>query len=122
MLGFSRRDFLKELINILIRPSGPTTTLSSVQNQYPCAYEKICTFLRDMLQSMLQIIEDSDDPNVGNQKLCEKGPWNAMNSLSEQINLFWHEEYPFHVLDREEINDPLKWWMDLARHDHADVL
>ena len=75
-----------------------------------------------MLQSMLQIIEDSDDPNVGNQKLCEKGPWNAMNSLSEQINLFWHEEYPFHVLDREEINDPLKWWMDLARHDHADVL
>ena len=75
-----------------------------------------------MLRQMLQVIEDSNDPNIGNQILCEKGPQNAVSSLSDQINLFWREEYPFRVLDHEKINDPLKWWMDLARHDHADVL
>ncbi|PPQ80645.1 hypothetical protein CVT25_001653 [Psilocybe cyanescens] len=49
---FSRKDFLKESINILIRPSGTTSTLSSAQNLYPRAYEKMRTFLRDMLRPM----------------------------------------------------------------------
>jgi len=75
-----------------------------------------------MLRQMLQVIEDSDDPNVGNWSLRDKGPQNAVSSLSEQINLFWREEYPFRVLDRKKIIDPLKWWMDLAKHDHANVL
>ena len=75
-----------------------------------------------MLRPMLRVIEDSDDPCVGNQILHEKGPRNAVSSLSEQINLFWRGEYPFRLLDREKIADPLKWWMDIAKHDHANVL
>ena len=125
LIGFSRKDFLKESINILIGPSGSSrgmTTLSSAQNLYPHAYEKLHTFLRNMLWPMLEVIEDSDDPKVGNRNLRDKGPQNSVSSLSEQINLFWREEYPFRVHDREKIDDPLKWWMDLARHDHANVL
>ena len=71
---------------------------------------------------MLEVIEDSDDPKVGNWNLRDKGAQNSVSSLSEQINLFWREEYPFRVHDREKIDDPLKWWMDLARHDYANVL
>jgi hypothetical protein len=71
---------------------------------------------------MLQVVEDSDDPNVGNQVLREKGPRNAVSSLTEQINLFWREDYPFRVLDHEKIDNPLKWWVDMARNDHANVL
>jgi hypothetical protein len=71
---------------------------------------------------MLQVIEDSDDPNVGNRVLREKGPKNSVSNLNEQINLFWREEYPFRVLDREKILDPLKWWIDMAKHDHGNVL
>ena len=121
-IGFSRKDFLKESINILIQPSGSGTTLSSAQNVYPHTFEKLRTFLRNMLRQLLLVIEDSDDPNVGNRSLRDKGPQNSVSSLSEQINLFWREEYPFRVLDREKITDPLKWWMDLAKHDHANVL
>ncbi|KAF8154878.1 ribonuclease H-like domain-containing protein [Crassisporium funariophilum] len=119
---FSCKDFLKESVNILIRPLGPTSTLSSAQNLYPQAYEKMRTFLRNMLRPMLQVIEDLDNPNVGNWTLRDKGPKNAVSSLSEQINSFWREEYPFRVLARKNISDPLKWWMDLANHDHANVL
>ena len=75
-----------------------------------------------MLRPMLEVIEDLDDPNVGNRILRDKGPQNAVSSLSEQINLFWREEYPFHVHDHEKIHDPLNWWMVLAKHDHASVL
>jgi len=71
---------------------------------------------------MLQVIEDSDDLNVGNRVLREKGPRNAVSSLTEQINLFWREEYPFRVLDHEKIDNPLKWWVDMAKNDHANVL
>lgn len=75
-----------------------------------------------MLQPMLQVIKDSDVPNVGNRLLREKGHKNIVSALSEQINLFWQEEYPFQVLDHEKIVDPLKWWIDLAKHNHANVL
>jgi hypothetical protein len=96
--------------------------LSTAQNLYPRAYAKLRAFLRDLLRPMLQVIEDSNDPNVGNQVLREKGPQNAVSSLSEQINLFWREDYPFRVLDHEKIEDPLKWWMDMAKNSHANVL
>ena len=120
--GFDRKDFLKESLNIHIRVSQPMSTLSSAQNLYPRAYEKIRAFLRDMLRSMLEVIEDSNDPKVGNKILREKGFKSSVSSLSEQINLFWREEYPFRVLDHEKIVDPLKWWIDMAKHDHANVL
>jgi hypothetical protein len=71
---------------------------------------------------MLQIIEDSSNPDVGNQILREKGPRNVVGSLSEQINLFWREEYPFRVLDRKKVADPLAWWTEMAKHDHANIL
>ena len=123
LLGFDRKDFLKESINIHIRLSEPaTSTLSSAQNLYPRAYEKFLKFLRNMLRPMLQVIEDSDDLDVGNPVLREKGPKNSVSSLSEQINLFWREDYPFRITDREKIIDPLKWWIDMAKHDHASVL
>jgi hypothetical protein len=89
LVGFACKDFLKESLNIHIRRSEPTSTLSSAQNLYPRAYKKFRTFLRDMLWPMLQVIEDSDDPCVVNRILCEKGPKNSVSSLSEQINLFW---------------------------------
>ena len=109
LLGYARKDFLKESLNISIRRLEPTSTLSSAPNLYPRAYEKFRTFLREIMRPMLQVIEDSDDPNVGNRVLREKGPRNAVGSLSEQINLFWQEDYPFRVLDHEKIDNPLKW-------------
>lgn len=96
--------------------------MSSAQNLYPHAYEKFRAFLRDMLRPMLQVIEDSGNPDVGNRILREKGPHNAVSSLSEQIKLFWQEEYPFRVLEREKVVDPLVWWREIAKHDHANVL
>ena len=58
----------------------------------------------DGLLGMLEIVKNSDYINT------------------EQINLFWREEYPFRVLDHEKVNDPLKWWMDIANHNHVNVL
>lgn len=71
---------------------------------------------------MLEIIEKSDDVNVGHSVLRTKGPGAAVRELCQQIDMFWRNEYPFHISGHEKIDDPLAWWQDLAKHNHAQVL
>ena len=71
---------------------------------------------------MLETIEKSNDPDIGHPILRKKGPGTVVQELGQQINMFWRDEYPFRVLDREKIVDPLEWWQDLAKHDHSQVL
>jgi len=71
---------------------------------------------------MLETIEKSDDPDVGHTILRAKGPGTAVRELCQQIDMFWRDEYPFHILDHGKIDDPLAWWQDLAKHNHAHIL
>jgi hypothetical protein len=72
---------------------------------------------------MLEAIERSDDPNVGNRLLREKGPKEALMELGEQVGMYWRDEFPFRAgVDRAKIVDPLRWWKNMANHDSAQVL
>lgn len=92
------------------------------QTLYSGAYKRFREYLRILLRPMLEMIEKSDDPEVGHPILRKKGPSLVVRELSQQIDMFWRDEYPFHNLGHETINDPFAWWQDLAKHNHAQVL
>jgi len=77
-----------------------------------------------MLQLMLEVIEKSDTPDVGNCTLREKGPKRVLTELGEQVSMFWHNEFPFRYakVNSKTIVDPLAWWQNMANHDSAQVL
>ena len=60
----------------------------------------------------------------GHPILRKKGSSTVVRELSQQINMFWRDEYPraFRVLDRENFDDPLRWWhwQDLAKHNWGE--
>jgi hypothetical protein len=73
---------------------------------------------------MLKTIEESDDPNIGHPLLRNLGIESSVRELSTQIDAFWNGEYPFRVLDgdRSKITDPLEWWRNVGKFDHANLI
>ncbi len=90
--------------------------------KYPCAYERLREYLRNMIKPMLERIGSSTDSTVGHPVLREKGVSTSVRDLKCQIELFWNGEYPFRVVDVAKVTDPLAWWRDIGRHDGAKVL
>ena len=65
---------------------------------YPGAFKRLRQYLRDLIRPLLEMIEKSNNSDVGHPVLQKKGPSTVVRKLSQQINMFWHDEYPFRVL------------------------
>ena len=123
-IGYERNDFLKPTRLTIHIPSqnsrnnGP----EAQPKHYPSAHKRVRVFLKGMLVPMLKTIEGSDDPNVGHPLLRKLGIESSVRELSTQIDAFWNGEYPFRVLDRSKITDPLEWWRNIGKFDQANLI
>ena len=68
---------------------------ATAMTPYLRAYQKFRDFLRRMLRPILEVIERSDDPDVGNRMLREKYPKEALAELGEQVGMYWQDKFPF---------------------------
>ena len=61
---------------------------------------------------------------IGHPLLRKLGIESSVRELSTQIDTFWNGEYPFRVLDgdRSKITDPLEWWRNIGKFDHANLI
>ena len=121
--GYERDDFLKPARLTIHLPSQNSRNQVQPKN-YPSAQKRVRVFLKGMLLLMLKIIEGSSDPKVGHPLLRELGIESSVRELSTQIDAFWNGEYPFRVLDgdRSKITDPLEWWRNVGKFDHANLI
>ena len=83
------------ILDRLKRPFlGPPTRLPRCLS----AFKRLRQYLRDLIRPMLEMIEKSNNSDVGHPVLQKKGPSTVVQKLSQQINMFWRDEYPFRVL------------------------
>jgi hypothetical protein len=121
--GYARNDFLKPARLTIHLP--PSNSRNQVQpKNYSSAQKRVRIFLKDMLSPMLKVIEESDNPKVGHPLLRKLGIESSVRELSTQIDAFWNGEYPFRVIDgdRSKITDPLEWWCNIEKFDHANLI